>query len=451
MLYHDRPASAGVENALKRAKQIVRARYAPIRPLPLVCKLVREDGGKAYGESELSPGYPAEGMVYSSVRRVEKYVGYNISPETFYTALQDPLSVLYTRRIAGTGQNVHAFYGIVCSAFVSWVLELPYRTPCKYLPRIEGMRLLTEFEDEDSRNCGAAQGDLLEGYRLEALQLLDVILDTTQHVAIITDIERDVNGRVRFVTVSESVLPFARETRFTPEQFVLFWMKRGFRVYRYAHTDGISYTPSPYVPLPEDAEESCALPRMPGSLRGSDGTAGNPLLMPNFGNNANYRLADEPVVLDVLSPAVERVLIVGEDGTEELLPAGAVGTVRFDAKRAGFYRAFGICGEERTEPVGFCVTDLSFRLEKTALRPGETVNIRYQNASGDPLVAWQFNLCATDRGTGGGFFAPALPPDGEIRLEIPKVHEPVELYLIAKNRFGYYTSARTRIDPAAAE
>ncbi len=97
--------------------------YTPVKRLPILSKVLHEDSSKPYLRLEsYSPTWlPLKGMIYSSVRRVGKYVGFNISLETFVSAITNPNSVVYTKPIKGTGQNVHNYYGTVCACFVSYV------------------------------------------------------------------------------------------------------------------------------------------------------------------------------------------------------------------------------------------------------------------------------------------------------------------------------------------
>ena len=98
-------------------------------------------------------------------------------------------------------------------------------------------------------------------------------------IAVITDIERDVNGRVAYITVSESNVPFVIATRFTPEEFRGYWLENDYFIYRRDDLDRITYTPSPYVHLEGDPD--LAVPELNRSLQ------------PHFGNKANYMLGEE--------------------------------------------------------------------------------------------------------------------------------------------------------------
>ncbi len=405
-LLHDVPSSEGVKNGLKRAKRMVEAHYTPVAPFPTVNYCFHADGSRTYWYNYDAPWLPHKGLPYSSVRRVEKYIGYNVSFETFYSALTNPDSVVYKRPITGTGQNVHNYYGIVCSCFVSEVLDLPYRTPCIRIPDVPGMEEIPS--------------DPLEG-----LRLLDVILNVKKHVAVITDIERDDSGKVRFITVSESVLPYCRSTRFTPEEFKGYWLDNEYRIYRYAGVDRITYAPDPFVPIAEDGpmEE----PKI------------NRVLMTDFGNKANYRLNEE-IVVRVFEEGFDSVSLEDPDGARTRYPL-TDGKCMLRPAKPGFYRIRAVREEEESDPLEICVTALLFTTDKSSYAPGEKMTVRYRNSAGDPVVAWQFNRVSNDRGSGGGFAAEPVS-EGVFELTCPDVEGAVILYLMAKNAYGVYTSDR---------
>ena len=409
-LIHDVPSSEGVKNGLKRAKRLVDAEYTPVRPLPLVLKVASKEA-KTYQYTE-SPAYlPLKGLPYSSVRRVEKHIGYNVSFETFYTALTNPDSVIYTRPIEGTGQNVHCHYGIVCSCFASEVLDLPYRTACIRIPAVPGI------EKVDLK-------------ALENLKLLDIVLNVEQHVAMITDIERDEAGKVRFITVSEAVLPQCRRTRFTPEEFTKYWLEHEYFIYRYDGVDRIPYEPDPFIPLPEDGPlEKPFINRM---------------LMTDYGNKANYR-SSETVEVSVFDASFDRIRVNGPAGEQEYPVEN--GKAVFRPGTPGHYEVRAVSGNETSAPVEFMVTDLKFTFDKKVYRPGEEIRVRYENSVNEPLLAWQFNRSASDRGCGGGFFTDR-PANGEVTLRVPEIEEEVELYLMSRNRYGVYTSDHVKVPRA---
>ena len=407
-LYHDVPASKGVENAVKRAKRLAQFQYMPILPLPIVEKLRGASGLRADSvnvESHSPAWLPIRGLLYSSVRRYETYVGYNISPETFLSALSNPNSVMYKQPIKGTGQNVHNHYGTVCSCYVSYCLNLHYRTNCARWPSLPGIHAV-------------------DTGRLENVRLADIVLNPKQHIAIVTDIERDAEGKVHFITVSESTLPLIRTTRFTPEQFTNYWLANDYVVYRYDGVKDVPYEPDPFAPVEGD-------PDMPAPFI-------NRSLMTDFGNKANYRRGEQPVELTVFEKDCKAVEVTDPDGERSLWPV-VDGFVKLDPEKIGAYEAACVIGSERSASVSWRVTDLIIRPEKEEYAPGEAVTLKIENPAGDPIVAWQYNRL-DEWGNGGGW----LDLKGETEVTIPGPGRPETsvLYLIAKNDYGCYTSQR---------
>lgn len=412
-LYHDIPSSKGVENALKRAKQLAQLRYTPILPLPIVDK-IRAASGKRADSSNVethSPAWlPVTGVLYSSVRRYETYLGYNITPETFLSALTNPNSVVYKQPILGTGQNVHNHYGIVCSCYVSYCLNIHYRTNCARWPSMPGIHWVDTSDLND-------------------LKLADVVLNPAQHIGIITDIERDAEGTVHFISVSESTLPFIRTTRFDPEQFRHYWLENGYDVYRYDGVKDVPYVPDPFAPIEGD-------PALPEAFI-------NRALMTDFGNKANYRRGEQPVELSIFEKDCEAVEVTDPDGEKSLWPVEN-GFVKLDPDKIGVYEAACVLGNERSAAVNWCVTDLTIEAEKDTYAFGENVTLKIDNPAKDRIVAWQYNRRADDLGNGGGWLE--LRDETGITIPGPGRAVPSELYLIAQNEYGCYTSRRILLE-----
>ena len=415
-LYHDIPSCQGVENALKRAKQMAELRYTPVLPLPIVDKLRGPSGERPDSKNveTHSPAWlPLKGVLYSSVRRFETYVGYNITPETFVTALSNPNSVMYKKPITGTGQNVHNHYGIVCSCFASYCLNLHYRTNCARWPSLPGIHPV-------------------DTQRLENIQLADVILNAKYHIAVVTDIERDAEGNVHYISVSESTMPLIRTTRFDPEQFRHFWLENGYVVYHYDGVKDVPYTPDPFAPIEGD-------PELPAAFI-------NRSLMPDYGNKANYRLGEEPVELSVFEPDCREVEVTCPDGETLLLPVEE-GFARIRPEKPGFYRAACVLGEKRSAAVEWCVTDLDIVPDKTSYTFGETVRLHFSGSTEDPILGWVYVQHEINKGSGSGWLD--LKKEGTVTVPGPTQPGEIELILVARNAFGCYSSRRVLLSFAA--
>ena len=134
------------------------------------------------------------------------------------------------------------------------------------------------------REPGVFKPDLAS---LNDLSLCDIVLKVGDHIAIVTGIQRDAEGNVRLITVSEETPPSCIATDYTPEEFRAFWLEKGYEIYRYADLDRIPYTPDPYVYVEGDPD----LPVPPV----------NKAFMADYGDKANYMLG-ESVLFSVFEP-----------------------------------------------------------------------------------------------------------------------------------------------------
>ena len=403
-LIYDQPASAGVENVLKRARQLRQIRWTPIRPLPSALKGVKGTE-QEYFYGYFQPWLPQKGIPYSSCRTVEKYVGWNVSAETFCTALQNPHSVVYTRLLKDEpGTKANCYYGLVCSMYVSYALQLPYRIVCKDWLALDSIRPV-------------------DTEPLENLRLGDILLDPKRHVALITAIARDEAGEVRRIEVSECTLPLTVCTDFTPEEFNNYWLKDHYRVYRYDGIDTVTYTPDPWMPL--DGEPAVEMPRF--------------ALLPDYGNKANYRVGDEPVELWALEDGWDGVEVTDPFGARTCYPLEE-GRVVLRPTAVGHYSACLIRDGARSGCVEWRMVSLHLAFEKEAYAVGEPITCRAWNEAAEEKVFHAVlntdtyyvkeKVFLSDEERETGCFA--LPPMTEPGRYI--------VIALAKNEYGVYTS-----------
>ena len=406
-LYHDIPRSQGVENGLKRAKQMVDLKWTPVAAMP-AGRVVRTAEGNQYVDCFHAPWLPLKGVNYSSVRKYEKFVGFNVSHETYLTAVANPRSIMYTSPQHGVGTRMYSYYGLVCSAFASYVCDLPLRIPCAFWPHDPHLTLV---DSSDLRN----------------LQLMDIVLEPKMHIGVITDIERDIDGNVAYITVSEATLPVTIATRFTPEEFRGYWFGTGYGIYRRDDLDRITYEPSPFVRLEGDPDLS--VPEMNRSLQ------------PNFGNKANYMLGEE-VELDVMEEGWEEIVV---SGPESLVLPVAEAKAAFTPGTTGYYTACCRTGERMSAPVEFCVTHIEVKLEKTTVgKEGFTASFRI--AEEDEPVSWMVQTPAWGFRGGAGITEAEKASRTVASACVGKAGaleaQPGEYQLIvlAKNKYGIYKS-----------
>ena len=408
-LYHDQPFSKGAENVIKRARQLANIRWTPVKPLP---NALRSKGPekKEYYYGYFSAWHPQTGLPYSSCRTVEKYIGWNVSLETFVSALRNPNSVLYTRELKNTpGTKANTYYGIVCSMYVSYALQLPYRVVCKDWPTLPGVHPV----DIDP---------------LENLRLCDIVLEPKSHIGIITDIRRDADGNIYDIEVSESTLPLVVSNRFTPEEFRRFWLDDGYSIWRYDYVDDVTYTPDPFAPLEGDPD--AAPPRI------------NKDILPDYGNKANYRIGDEPVELSVLTEGWESIEVTDPSGHTVSYPAQV--KLVLTPEIPGIYSARLCRGKEYSDSVEWCMVniDLTFGKEKFAL--GEDLHLKFSNAAPDTVFYATLNNDSYYVPWSGGLSEEEIA-GGTATIPAPAKPGLYYVLVMAKNSFGIYTSKYTPV------
>ena len=355
------------------------------------------------------------GAVYSSCRFVEKYIGYNISLETFTTAAANPESVLYTRSFREYAEGgMHSYYGLVCSMFVSYALQLPYRQACAYWTEMPTIHPVDTSE-------------------LENLQLCDIVLDPTHHIAMITDIQRDVNGKVHIITVSESFKPLAFRNDYTPEQFRKFWLEDGYSVHRYDLLDQITYEPDPFVYVEGD-------PVVPAPKI-------NRALMLNFGNKANYRIGDKDELVEI------SVFEDGWSGIEVTDPNGKVtiyhvadGKLQLAPEIPGYYTACLVKDGAKSDCVEWCMVNIEVSFDKDTVAVGEPINIHFKNSASDEKVFHY--VINNDKFYPKGNYYFSEEEDKSGKATVPAAKLPGKYYVIvmARNAYGVYTSRYTEIN-----
>jgi len=351
LLYADKPVSKGVENALKRAKQMVELRWTPVKRMAASTIVSREDKSRHDIDSFFAAYRPQRGINYSSVRCHEKFVGDNVLFETYLSALANPRSVMYTRSQHGQGRAMSGFYGTVCTSFAAYVYHQPVRFPSDTWKTIPGV---TEVDSS----------------QLENLQLCDAVLKAG-HIAVITGIQRDVEGKVCVVTVSESVSPLCITKDYTPEEFRGYWLNAGYRIYRYPGIHDVPYTPDPFAPVEGD-------PIMERPFI-------NKVLQPDYGNKGNYMLGDT-VELDVMEEGWTSVEITGPESA--VLPIEEDLKVTFRPAVSGYYTACCVKDGEKSAPVEFRITELPICGDKTVLRKGDVLELSFETTHGDKALGW---------------------------------------------------------------
>lgn len=220
-LVADKPETIGQLACLSRIKQMRDIQYAPVAELP-------------YNNGTYAAGTVITGLPYSSVRKTDKFIGYNVSLHTFMTALQNPNSVLYTK--SSSESHAKTWYGTNCSTFVSYAYGSPYHNATAIFA---SMDFIEPIEVNDMKLCDAA----------------NMIEDDAKggHVVIISGIIRDKAGNIVTVEISESDGVGVSKTTMPYDAFLYQYIElQGYKMYRNTDLYKASYEPSEFVRVFDD-------------------------------------------------------------------------------------------------------------------------------------------------------------------------------------------------------
>ena len=198
-----------VSNALARARQLTSIGYVPVGTIP------NQSG-------DMVAGTYYHGVPYSSVRALGTYIGIDVSLHTFYTATQNPRSVLYTRK--STNSNSKTYYGTVCSALFDYLYGLSFAYNTDYMVASD------EYVEKDIYN----------------IEVGDVIVNDVHAIAI-TEVVQDEYDRVKTIGVVQAAPPRAYYTEYTPEDFKTFMDNNGYKLYEFVGLSDYGYEPCQYV------------------------------------------------------------------------------------------------------------------------------------------------------------------------------------------------------------
>ena len=156
--------SIGAMNAVRKAHQMT---DLPIVPMKDFQSFPKDKGiykkGRRY-----------KGVIYSSAKETNTFVGTDVSFHTFMTALHNPRSIIYTDRTDEPpyhGVNCRSYYGTVCSGLITYALGF------KITQRSSDILVADYFE-------------LIEDQSARGIQLADLVC-RKGHPAMVTGIEKD--------------------------------------------------------------------------------------------------------------------------------------------------------------------------------------------------------------------------------------------------------------------
>ncbi|MBR6414279.1 MAG: S-layer homology domain-containing protein [Oscillospiraceae bacterium] len=226
-----RAASVGVQNIVRRARQMLNVRWTPRR------NIQSWGGGVTYQKGVTYTGLPyCQGC---------SYVPWNTSLSSFVSAVNDPNSKFYTSR--STYGRGGPYYGTDCSAFVSWAWNLSQR--------------------RTTYTLGDSSVSFKVGNSYQQIQVGDALL-SSGHTILITDVTYDANGSINGIEISHSTNTHSYSdccysVRYKGAsdllQFQRSWLNSGYTIIRSLTRNSVSYTHSCAVPLDGDECPNCGM------------------------------------------------------------------------------------------------------------------------------------------------------------------------------------------------
>lgn len=215
-LYVDDVGSIGAQNAIKKAHQMTDL------------EIVLTDTLKANSKKTYFPDKQYKGLIYAFVQETSTFVGLDVSIHTFMTALNNPRSVIYTEHLDQSPYHsgrVAAYYGVVCSSFVSYALGF------------KSYQTTYDIAEHDFMT-------LVDNQSAKGIQLADVLWQKG-HVALITGIRRNkTNGEIVRIEISEAWPSGARRRVVEGESAFDKMLEKGkWKIYRYKDLEKNTYTP----------------------------------------------------------------------------------------------------------------------------------------------------------------------------------------------------------------
>lgn len=392
-LYSAPITSAGMKNALMKARQLTDLSWVPL--IGTIPKVSKKDGERIY--LHYNKGEEYKGIPYSSVYEKNTYVGSNISIETFISATCNPNSFLYTRDLREECNEPKAvpFYGTVCSKFVQTVLGINENYNTAHFEKIDGMRKMF--------SAG--------GYSAEELKRCDVLLCAGKHTAMVTDILKNENDEILYIEVSEETTnPSMQRKKWNTEEFFSHFEK--YDVLRYEYLDKVPYEHSPFVNVFDekyvlDSREYDVLTRR--------------------GDKCNIPVGEE-ITLDVLTDGWEKYKIF-KDG-KLFFEAEISKEIQPGHLCPGYYQVLLVSGEKESRPCFFCITECVLK----ARNDGEgKVRISYSYSSGEPIWVQVGTI-------GESFFSKTDATGDEVVYYDLSVVKTKKVRIAFKNEYGVYVS-----------
>ena len=256
---HTIPDNEGVLNTIKRARQLTDVKWTPAVDIPRLTRYSNyASAPNELYQDKFEAGVEYTGIPYTSAKgaKVERYgytrvvTGCFTGIDTFVTSAANADSFFCEESTYDTSIMLGAMYGSTCCGLVSYAIDIPWTNTENFGGLITNGTLASKGTVSSSVNY----------------ELGDILLKTTSHVAIITDISKDNDGDIVFIEVSENTTGgainpsnlggqyggHARRFGWALSDFLRQF--NGYTVCKYGNISTVTYTPSEYVNVGDELE-----------------------------------------------------------------------------------------------------------------------------------------------------------------------------------------------------
>lgn len=343
----DSLTQVGAINAVKKAHQMADLPIVPVANFKANKNAVYE-AGKKY-----------KGVIYSSVKETNTFVGQDVSIYTFMTALHNPRSVLYTERLDVApyhGKNCRAYYGTVCSGLINYALGF------KITQRSADILVEDYFK-------------LIDDQSAQGIRLADLVC-RNGHPGLITDIEKDSNNKIIKIEICTARAAGCRRIVFNSEEKFNKWLKKGnLQLYRYTNLhENTSYIPyTEFVAVEGERLKSFKY---------------NDNICANKGDKSCY-VTGENVVLNVFGGGDKIEIYKGSTLFKEIAIDRKDTNVVLEKYPYGDYQARVVNGSKKSDYTKWKIVDVNVSLDK------ENGRICFSSANATPVY---YEFCSISGG-----------------------------------------------------
>lgn len=328
-----------IQHMRERAYQMAKIQWTPLDTIP------------QRNEGFFLPQKTYTGMIYSSVKEMNKYVGQDVSFYTFLSAVSNPRSVLYTERVDTPpyrGRNCAAYYGTVCSTAIDYALGLERPYPANYYQELPFFKRVVK---QDFRYCSPGDVVWRDG-----------------HVVLITDVRRNEQNNIETIEILESIGAITSIKTYSLEQFEERWRDHYWILYRYSMFGR------------EWSDDSVSDVFLGNNCFEHTPTIGS--LCCSRGDKAAYRQGED-VIINVFSEDFSMVELKNLS-SGSCVTQGIKGTpdICFSGLDPGLYSVCLLGGKNssRSEECSFEVIDTSVGVRWS----GRTLNIEFSSSNAEP-------------------------------------------------------------------